>query len=48
LGLAYRWDANVKITAYYDMVKNEKSKSLSGFTNDVKDNVFTLRVQVKF
>ncbi len=29
-GLAYRWDANVKITAYYDMVKNESSKNLSG------------------
>src|SRR6185436_4243379 len=23
LGLVYRWDANVKLTAYYDMVTNE-------------------------
>ncbi len=48
LGLAYRWDANVKITGYYDMVKNETSSNLSGYTKDLLDNVFTLRVQVKF
>jgi hypothetical protein len=48
LGLAYRWDANVKLTAYYDMVQNETSASLAGYTNDLLDNVFTLRVQVKF
>ena len=48
LGLAYRWDANVKITAYYDMVENETSQNLNNWTNDVMDNVFTLRVQVKF
>ena len=48
LGLAYRWDANVKLTAYYDLVTNETSNSLSGYTKDLKDNVFTLRMQVKF
>ncbi len=54
LGLAYRWDSNVKITAYYDLVKNETSKNLSAtsgkpsYTKDLDDNVFTLRVQVKF
>ncbi|HYV92552.1 MAG TPA: hypothetical protein VE978_12230 [Chitinophagales bacterium] len=48
LGLAYRWDANIKITAYYDIVKNETSTNLAGFTADIPDNVFTLRVQVKF
>ncbi|HRH66833.1 MAG TPA: porin [Bacteroidia bacterium] len=48
LGLAYRWDANVKLTAYYDMVTNETSNSLSGYTKDIKDNNFTLRMQVKF
>ncbi|HEX5002913.1 MAG TPA: porin [Bacteroidia bacterium] len=48
LGLVYRWDANVKITAYYDMVKNETSNNLSGYTADIPDNVFTLRMQVKF
>ncbi len=48
LGLAYRWDANVKLTAYYDLVKNETSKNLSGYGKDLQDNVFTLRAQVKF
>ncbi|MCX6273776.1 MAG: hypothetical protein NTV09_01040 [Bacteroidetes bacterium] len=48
LGLAYRWDANVKLTAYWDKVTNETSANLAGYTNDLKDNVFTLRVQVKF
>jgi len=47
-GLAYRWDSNVKFTAYYDMVKNETSSNLSGYTKDLKDNLFTLRVQFKF
>ncbi len=48
LGLAYRWDANVKLTAYYDMVTNETSNNLSGYTKDLADNSFTLRMQVKF
>ena len=48
VGIAYRWDANVKITAYYDMVKNETSSNLSGYMNDLKDNVFTLRTQIRF
>jgi hypothetical protein len=48
LGLVYRWDANVKITAYYDIVKNETSENLKGYENDLEDNVFTLRMQVKF
>ena len=47
LGLIYHWDNNVKIVAYYDMVTNE-STSLSGYTKDILDNVFTLRLQYKF
>ncbi len=47
-GLSYNWDANVKLTAYYDKVMNETSSNLSGYTNDVMDNVFTLRAQIKF
>ena len=47
-GLAYRWGANVKLTAYYDLVKNESSANLSGYKNDLSDNVFTLRAQLKF
>ena len=56
LGLIYAVSSNVKITAYYDMVANEKSKNLkpdfsksnSNFAKDLKDNVFTLRLQYKF
>lgn len=47
LGWVYRFDANLKLTAYYDMVSNEKT-NISGYTGDLKDNVFTLRLQYKF
>ena len=47
LGLVYKWDNNVKITAYYAMVQNENTL-LKGYTHDTPDNVFTLRVQYKF
>lgn len=49
-GWAYRIDGNVKLTAYYDMVTNEKTPNLtsSGTHNDLKDNVFTFRLQYKF
>lgn len=48
LGWTYKWDANLKIVAYYDMVTNETSKNIVGYTQDIKDNVFTLRIQYKF
>lgn len=50
LGYNYKWDNNVKITFYYDMVTNEKTKYLSstGYWKDMPDNVFTLRFQYKF
>lgn len=54
-GLNYRWNSNVKIMAYYDVVRNEKSTQLvdatnvlNDFSKDIKDNVFTLRLQYKF
>jgi phosphate-selective porin len=48
VGLAYHLDANVKFTAYYDMVTNETSANLKGYNNDLEDNLFTLRAQYKF
>jgi len=54
LGLNYRWSSNVKVMAYYDIVRNEttsnivKSSTLSDLSHDRKDNVFTLRLQYKF
>jgi len=56
LGWIYHWNTNVKVTAYYELVKNETSNQSSmfnasdikTFAKDQKDNVFTLRVQYKF
>ncbi|MEO6191306.1 MAG: porin [Saprospiraceae bacterium] len=48
LGWNYRMTSNVKFMAYYDLVTNEKSANLAGFTKDLKDNVLTLRLQYKF
>lgn len=54
VGMNYRFNSNLKIMAYYDMVKNEttsniaSSSTLSDLSNDRNDNVFTLRFQYKF
>ncbi len=47
-GLLYHFDANIRFMAYYDLVKNETSNNLPGFAKDRNDNVFTIRMQVKF
>lgn len=47
-GAAWRMDANTRISAYFDLVKNETSKNLNLYTVDQHDNVFTLRVQTRF
>ncbi|MFM8951015.1 MAG: porin, partial [Bacteroidota bacterium] len=47
-GLNWYYDQNIRLMAYYDMVTNETSTNLSGWTADKQDNVFTLRMQVKF
>lgn len=49
LGFAYIFylDANVKLMLYYNTVKNEITP-LKGFDRDLKDNVFTARVQYRF
>ena len=46
-GLIYNWDANVRVTAYYAMVKNENTL-LKGYTQDIPDNVFTFRIMYRF
>ncbi len=38
---------NVKLVLYYAMVKNENTQ-LTGYTSDIKDNVFTCRLQFRF
>jgi len=48
IGWIYAYNSSLKLMAYYDMVKNETSKNLTGYSKDLKDNVFTLRLQCKF
>jgi hypothetical protein len=53
-GWIYRFNSQVKITAYYDWVINETTaniispSTLKDLSTDRKDNVFTIRVQYKF
>lgn len=47
-GYLYRMNSNFRVMAYYDMAFNEKSKNLTGYNSDLKDNIFTLRLQYKF
>lgn len=47
-GLNYQFDAHIRVMAYYDVVKNETTKNLVNYTSDRPDNIFTLRMQVKF
>jgi hypothetical protein len=46
-GYNYYIDDNVRLMFWYDFVKNENT-SLTGYTGDVKDNVFTARLQFRF
>ncbi|NVO21048.1 MAG: porin [Bacteroidetes bacterium] len=53
LGWNYKFNSQVKFSAYYEMVKNEKTgikgtNSTNDYTKDLKDNVLTLRVQYRF
>ena len=47
VGLIRYFTGNLKILAYYDFVKNEKT-SLAGYTEDQPDDVFTVRMQLRF
>jgi hypothetical protein len=46
-GYNYSINENVRLMFWYDFIKNE-STSLAGYTGDVKDNVFTARLQFRF
>lgn len=49
LGMGYIYYAtdNVKLVLWYDKVMNEKTQ-LTGYTGDVKDDIFTCRLQFRF
>ncbi len=50
LGLGYvnYFNDNIKFMFFYNLVQNETSKNLFGYGKDLKDNVLTLRMQVRF
>lgn len=47
LGYIFYMNDNLKWVLWYDIVKNEKTQ-LAGLTEDLKDNVFTFRMQYRF
>lgn len=47
IGYVYYMTENAKLMLYYARVWNEKT-SLPGYTTDLKDNVFTCRLQFRF
>jgi hypothetical protein len=46
-GYIYYITENAKLVLWYDRITNEKTQ-LAGFTSDVKDNIFTCRLQFRF
>ena len=46
-GYIYYVNENLKLVCWYDRITNEKTL-LAGFTGDIKDDVFTCRLQFKF
>jgi len=49
LGFGYNYfvTPNLKLVLWYDIIRNEKT-SLPGFEKDLRDNVFTCRLQFRF
>lgn len=54
VGYMFRWNKYLTLSAYYDMVSNEKCPGLANdnplkdYARNIKDNVLTLRIQAKF
>ena len=46
-GLTHYFTETLKALAYYSFVRNEKT-ALDGYRDDLPDNVFTLRIQMRF
>ncbi len=47
-GYVNYFNDHIKFMIYYNMVNNETTKNLMGYSKDLKDNVFTLRMQARF
>ena len=50
LGFGGVWEVNsaIRLQAFYEINKNEKSVNLAGMNKDLKNDLFTLRLQYKF
>lgn len=48
LGYVNYFNDHIKFMIYYNLVNNETTKGISGYSKDLKDNVLTLRMQVRF
>ncbi len=48
IGLMYKINSSLRLTAIYDIVKNEKTNQITNYDKDLKDDIFTLRLQYKF
>lgn len=50
IGLGGFWTINsaLRLTAFYDINTNEKTSLIPDYDKDIKDNLFTLRLQYKF
>ena len=47
MGFTHYFTDNLKLLLYYDRVRNEHT-SFTDYTGDVKDDVFTCRLQMRF
>jgi phosphate-selective porin len=52
-GLLWRVSSNVRLQAFYELVKNETTTGIAvngnaDYSKNIADNVFTLRLQYKF
>ncbi len=46
-GYVYHFNTQTKIIFYYDIVTNEKTQ-IAGYITDIRDNIFTCRLQFRF
>jgi len=47
LGFLHHINENIKVILYFDRVKNETTQ-LAGYTEDLKDNILTIRIHFRF
>ncbi len=48
IGAFWRMNANVRLTAHYEITSNEITANVADYAQDLRDNVLTIRLQYKF